>query len=185
MAKVTIPNELLTNQEGKPIMFPKRDADGEIVFLREPDADIKDDVGDTDDEPQDVLKIIRHFLIIFNSRFSTMHAANDSERTYEMWLALNRAEENGREALVLRQVTYDWLHRVFNRPVVLNKEAKDSGLKARSLVSTIFLLDSWPIVEQLKHADERKWPPPEEDPADDGPVGDGAVTGSSSSEDED
>jgi len=86
-------------------------------------------------------------------------------RVHQLWNQLDRV--NGDATIVLKDKTYDWLHKVLNREVPVTHEAKERGVKPRKYSMLLFSMSASHIINQLKDEDEKKTPEQIDEEADD------------------
>lgn len=138
-----IPNDIVTNVSGHPL----------VTFDIDEDGRTKKDPK-TDKEVEKKARVSDLMRIISLSIPRSIQAQNDPIRVYQIHNSLLKVKDG--QPVELKDKVYDWLFRVLNREVPLTAEKVKEGLKPLSYAQELWAFNSACIIEQLKVPDERK-----------------------------
>ena len=140
----TIENQQLVNMRNKPLMLPTRDEDGELV-PKNPDAPEGEQIAEM---AKADTKLALETVVYALPR--TIQAQADGTKAPQLLAAIDRAEDGKIE---MHDKVYDWVHRVLNREVPIEKAEKDSGVHQLTYARRLFGLHADVVVAQLKDVD--------------------------------
>lgn len=149
----SIPIAQIFTGNRRPLEVVVRDADGEVEY--KPSKDGME--SEPESKKADTVALLKDFWFRFPK---VIQSKNDDARLHHLWSRVDMPNSNGKgpkpKVIELKEPTYEWLFRAFNRDMPLTKDAKESGVYVQNLGTWLWGIHAHVIIEQLKDIDERK-----------------------------
>ena len=153
MSWIELPNSLITDFLGYPVRLPVRDDDGDVIWENPTEKDPEKKLPKT--EPATVEKLIREILLGLNGNqmLRGLIKPRDSEFAQRLSNQIHRVKDG---VVRVRDQELDWLHRLLERDVPVNKEAKDAGYESQTILVRLYGLSGSKVKDYLTDPEKKR-----------------------------